>query len=48
MNLDLTEEERSLYGNRCLQGYKKVGLLGRGGCALVWLGMKDEKKVAIK
>lgn len=26
-----------MYGNRTPQGYKKLSLLGRGGCALVWL-----------
>eukprot|EP00347_Sterkiella_histriomuscorum_P016998 403351053 len=49
--LTITEEEKQIYGNRFPQSYKKVKLLGRGGCALVWLG-KDEKNgdqlVAVK
>ena len=34
----LTEQERALFGNRCPRGYKKLDLLGKGGCAVVWLG----------
>eukprot|EP00829_Urostomides_striatus_P019534 TRINITY_DN7610_c0_g1_i1.p4 TRINITY_DN7610_c0_g1~~TRINITY_DN7610_c0_g1_i1.p4 ORF type:complete len:112 (-),score=23.77 TRINITY_DN7610_c0_g1_i1:455-790(-) len=46
----LTEEENKIYGNRIPHGFSKVSLLGKGGCALVWLGNKCEtgKKVAIK
>ena len=46
----LTDQERKVYGNRCPEGYQKVKLLGKGGCALVWLGKaKDsEELVAMK
>lgn len=29
--------EQDKYGDRCPAGYKKVGLLGKGGAAIVWL-----------
>jgi serine/threonine protein kinase len=46
----LTEEERKLYENRCPQGYKKLKLLGKGGCAVVWLCEKEDsgEQVAVK
>lgn len=46
----LTDEERMMYGNRCPKGYRKLSLLGRGGCALVWLGCEEgsDVQVAIK
>ena len=39
----LTDCDIKVYGGlnskaRCPAGYKKVGLLGKGGCAVVWLG----------
>lgn len=39
-----------MYGNRIATGYKKIDLLGKGGCAIVWLAQHIEtgKKVAIK
>ena len=39
-----------VYGERCPSGYKKLRILGRGGCALVWLGedLVTGQKVAIK
>jgi len=46
--LPLTDSEKQLYGNRCPSGFKKIGLLGRGGCALVWLAQRGEERVAIK
>jgi len=47
-NLELTAEEKIIYGNRFPADYKKLSLLGKGGCALVWLGIKGENKVAVK
>jgi hypothetical protein len=46
----LTDDEKLMYGNRCPKGYKKLNLLGRGGCALVWLAIDDSTgtEVAIK
>lgn len=34
---DLSETESKIYGNRTPSGYEKIRVLGRGGCALVWL-----------
>jgi len=46
----LTDEEKAIYGLRCPAGYKKLSVLGRGGCALVWAGHSEQTntKVAIK
>lgn len=47
---DLTDTEKKIYGNRTPAGYEKLSVLGRGGCALVWLAinLKTEEKVALK
>lgn len=46
---DLTDNEKKIYGNRCPSGYTKQKVLGRGGCAIVWLAEKDNGPVyAIK
>ena len=37
----LTDDEKLMYGNRCPKGYKKLTILGRGGCALVWLAIDE-------
>jgi len=46
----MTDEEKKLYGDRFLEDYEKIDFLGRGGFALVWLGIerKTGKKVAVK
>lgn len=46
----MTDEEKGMYGLRSPRGYKKQSILGRGGCALVWLGVDEltGEKVAIK
>ena len=46
----LTEEERKQYGDRFPEDFDKIDFLGRGGFALVWLGIekKTGKKVAVK
>ena len=48
--MGLTEQEKEKYGNRCPQGYTKIELLGKGGCAIVWLAKNNEtgKKYALK
>ncbi len=48
--ISLTEEEKALYGDRCPPGYKKLKLLGRGGCAIVWLAinLENSERVALK
>jgi serine/threonine protein kinase len=38
----LTDQEKALYGDRVPKGYEKLDLLGKGGCALVWLAKKIE------
>lgn len=46
----LSDQERSLYGERSPAGYMKLDLLGKGGCALVWLGqdLQRDELVAMK
>jgi len=44
----LLESEEKVYGNRCPEGYVKKELLGKGGCAVVWLGQRDSELVAMK
>ena len=46
----ITNEEKEVYGNRFPIGYKKIALLGKGGCAVVWLAneLNTNTKVAIK
>ena len=37
MREELTEDEIKTYSlNRCPTGYIKLGILGKGGCAVVW------------
>ncbi len=38
----LSEQEKQTYGNRCPSGYKKIQMLGKGGIALVWLGLSNK------
>jgi serine/threonine protein kinase len=47
---DLSESEKTLYGNRSPDGFEKIQLLGKGGCAIVWLAKNQEtgQKVALK
>lgn len=46
----LSDQEKTIYGNRCPVGYKKLSILGKGGIALVWLGvdLKTGQEVAMK
>ena len=46
----LTDQEKTTFGNRCPQGFKKQYLLGKGGIAVVWLAidMENGEQVAIK
>ena len=36
---NLSEEDQKMYGAfaRCPEGYSKIDVLGKGGCAVVWL-----------
>jgi serine/threonine protein kinase len=49
-NWVLTDQERWTYGDRVPKGYEKLDLLGKGGCALVWLARRNEtgETVALK
>ena len=46
----LSEADRKVYGDRMAPGYEKLGLLGWGGAAVVWLARHIEsgQKVAVK
>ena len=46
----LFDTEKQLYGDRCPKGYNKLNLLGKGGCAVVWLAQDQQtgQKVALK
>ena len=35
LKFSLSKEEEKIYGERFPVGYKKIKILGRGGCALV-------------
>ena len=39
--LELTKEEKTIYGNRTMKHYIKKKLLGKGGCGIVWLCNKN-------
>ena len=39
--LELTKEEKAIYGNRTMKHYIKKKLLGKGGCGIVWLCNKN-------
>ena len=46
----LADFEKAQYGDRCPKGYEKISLLGKGGCAVVWLArdIQNGRKVALK
>jgi len=46
----LLDSEKQQYGDRTPKGFQKYELLGKGGCALVWLGreLASGKQVAMK
>ena len=46
----MSEAEKKVYANRTPKNYIKISILGRGGCALVWLGKNTitDKIVALK
>ena len=46
----LSDFEKAQYGDRCPRGYEKLSLLGKGGCAVVWLAreINTGRKVALK
>ena len=42
--IELTKEEKLIYGNRNMKNYIKIKLLGKGGCGIVWLCYKNINK----
>ena len=47
----LTQDEKNLYGDRTpSESYKKIKLLGKGGCGIVWLvkNIENQKEFACK
>lgn len=46
----MTADEFNKFGDRFPENFKRVGLLGRGGFSVVWLGVhrSSKRKVAIK
>jgi serine/threonine protein kinase len=46
----MLDQERLVFGDRCPKGFQKLGILGKGGIAVVWLCLNVEKqlKVALK
>jgi len=38
----MLDSEIAVYGDRCPKSYSKIGLLGKGGVAVVWLCMNDK------
>lgn len=46
--LELTIDEKAIYGMREPRDYKKIRILGKGGCGIVWLGKKDNEYYALK
>ena len=50
--IELTKEEKLIYGNREMKNYHKIKLLGKGGCGIVWLcinlNRNENKEYAVK
>ncbi len=47
--MELNPEEKLIYGNREPKNYKKLKLLGKGGCGIVWLCQnQNEEFFAVK
>jgi hypothetical protein len=44
----LQQNEAEKFGDRMADGYIKIDILGKGGKAIVWLGIKGEEKFAVK
>ena len=44
-NIELTKDEKIIYGDRIMKGYTKKKLLGKGGCGIVWLCTKSNKSI---
>lgn len=47
--IELTTEEKNIYGSREPKEFKKIKLLGKGGCGMVWLCRDSQgKEFAVK
>ena len=46
--VELTEAEQKVYGDRKPKGYHKVSMLGKGGAGIVWKCTKDSSTYAVK
>ena len=47
--VELTKDEKNIFGDRNMKNYFKIKLLGKGGCGIVWLCMNSEgKEFAVK
>ena len=46
----MSDTEKKIYGDRTPKNYAKISILGRGGCALVWLAknLQSDMVVALK
>ena len=38
--IELTKDEKNIFGERTMKTYHKIKLLGKGGCGIVWLAKK--------
>ncbi|KAL4506038.1 hypothetical protein ABPG72_013799 [Tetrahymena utriculariae] len=43
----LSDEDKKIYGDRFLDGYQKLNLLGKGGFALVWLAKQYKTGISV-
>ena len=41
--IELTKEEKNIFGNRTMKNYHKIKLLGKGGYGIVWLCYKNDQ-----
>lgn len=46
----MSDHDKQTYGNRMAKGFTKMDLLGKGGCAIVWLAYQNDtrQKYAVK
>ena len=41
----MTEDQFKKFGNRCPDGYTKLGILGYGSESIVWLAIENQSKM---
>lgn len=44
----LTKKEKEIFGDRCPEGFKKLGVLGKGQETIVWLAEYEGQEYALK